>query len=75
MNLIFLFIGLFLLIFGAEIIIRGSVSLGKKLKVSPTHQWAEKNKKKILTPHDITEKEFRETIRSKKVDFIIVHRN
>ena len=34
MNLIFLFIGLFLLIFGAEIIIRGSVSLGKKLKVS-----------------------------------------
>ena len=34
MNLIFLFIGLALLIFGAEIIIRGSVSLGKKLKVS-----------------------------------------
>ncbi|MDC0498357.1 calcium/sodium antiporter [Alphaproteobacteria bacterium] len=34
MNLIFLFIGLILLIFGAEIIIRGSVSLGKKLKVS-----------------------------------------
>ena len=34
MNLIFLFIGLVLLIFGAEIIIRGSVSLGKKLKVS-----------------------------------------
>tara|TARA_S200000501_G_scaffold12805_1_gene11337 strand:- start:2500 stop:3420 length:921 start_codon:yes stop_codon:yes gene_type:complete len=33
-NLIFLFIGLVLLIFGAEIIIRGSVSLGKKLKVS-----------------------------------------
>jgi cation:H+ antiporter len=29
-----LFIGLVLLIFGAEIIIRGSVSLGKKLKVS-----------------------------------------
>ena len=34
MNLIFLFIGLVLLIIGAEIIIRGSVSLGKKLKVS-----------------------------------------
>ena len=34
MNLIFLFIGLVLLIFGAELIIRGSVSLGKKLKVS-----------------------------------------
>ena len=34
MNLIFLFIGLVLLIFGADIIIRGSVSLGKKLKVS-----------------------------------------
>ena len=34
MNLILLFIGLTLLIFGAEIIIRGSVSLGKKLKVS-----------------------------------------
>ena len=34
MNLIFLFIGLVLLIFGAEIIIRGSVRLGKKLKVS-----------------------------------------
>ena len=34
MNLIFLFIGLVLLICGAEIIIRGSVSLGKKLKVS-----------------------------------------
>ena len=34
MNLIFLFIGLVLLIFGAEIIIRGSISLGKKLKVS-----------------------------------------
>ena len=34
MNLIFLFIGLASLIFGAEIIIRGSVSLGKKLKVS-----------------------------------------
>ena len=34
MNLIFLFIGLVLLIFGAEIIIRGSVSIGKKLKVS-----------------------------------------
>ena len=34
MNLILLFIGLALLIFGAEIIIRGSVSLGKKLKVS-----------------------------------------
>jgi len=33
-NLIFLFIGLVLLIFGAEIIIRGSISLGKKLKVS-----------------------------------------
>jgi len=33
-NLIFLFIGLVLLIFGADIIIRGSVSLGKKLKVS-----------------------------------------
>ena len=34
MNLILLFIGLSLLIFGAEIIIRGSISLGKKLKVS-----------------------------------------
>ena len=34
MNLILLFIGLALLIFGAELIIRGSVSLGKKLKVS-----------------------------------------
>ncbi|MDC1054337.1 calcium/sodium antiporter [Alphaproteobacteria bacterium] len=34
MNLILLFIGLTLLIFGAEIIIRGSISLGKKLKVS-----------------------------------------
>ena len=34
MNLIFLFIGLVLLIFGAEIIIRGSVSISKKLKVS-----------------------------------------
>ena len=34
MNLIFLFIGLVLLYFGAEIIIRGSLSLGKKLKVS-----------------------------------------
>ena len=34
MNLIILFIGLTLLIFGAEIIIRGSISLGKKLKVS-----------------------------------------
>ena len=34
MNLILLFIGLALLILGAEIIIRGSVSLGKKLKVS-----------------------------------------
>jgi len=33
-NLILLFIGLALLIFGAEIIIRGSISLGKKLKVS-----------------------------------------
>ena len=33
MNLILLFIGLALLIFGAEIIIRGSISLGKKLKV------------------------------------------
>ena len=34
MNLILLFIGLALLISGAEIIIRGSISLGKKLKVS-----------------------------------------
>ena len=34
MNLILLFIGLALLIFGAEIIIRGSISLGKKLKVT-----------------------------------------
>ncbi|MDC0057667.1 calcium/sodium antiporter [Pelagibacteraceae bacterium] len=34
MNLILLFIGLALLIFGAEIIIRGSISLGKRLKVS-----------------------------------------
>ena len=34
MNLIFLFIVLCLLIFGAEIIIRGSISFGKKLKVS-----------------------------------------
>ena len=34
MNLIFLFIGLSLLVFGAEIIIRGSISFGKKLKVS-----------------------------------------
>ena len=34
MNLILLFIGLALLILGAEIIIRGSISLGKKLKVS-----------------------------------------
>ena len=34
MNLIFLFIGLGLLVFGAELIIRGSVSFGKKLKVS-----------------------------------------
>lgn len=34
MNLILLFIGLALLIFGAEMIIRGSISLGKKLKVS-----------------------------------------
>ena len=34
MNLILLFIGLALLIFGAEIIIRASISLGKKLKVS-----------------------------------------
>ena len=34
MNLIFLFIGLSLLIFGAEIVIRGSISFGKKLKVS-----------------------------------------
>ena len=34
MNLILLFIGLVFLIFGAEIIIRGSISLGKKLKVS-----------------------------------------
>ena len=34
MNLIYLFIGLGLLVFGAELIIRGSVSFGKKLKVS-----------------------------------------
>ena len=34
MNLILLFIGLTLLIFGAEIIIRGSISLGKKLQAS-----------------------------------------
>ena len=34
MNLIFLLVGLALLIFGAEIIVRGSVSLGKKLNVS-----------------------------------------
>ena len=34
MNLIFLLIGLGLLVFGAELIIRGSVSFGKKLKVS-----------------------------------------
>ena len=34
MNLILLLIGLALLISGAEIIIRGSISLGKKLKVS-----------------------------------------
>ena len=34
MNLIFLFIGLSLLVFGAELIIRGSISFGKKLKVS-----------------------------------------
>ena len=34
MNLILLFIGLALLILGAEIVIRGSISLGKKLKVS-----------------------------------------
>ncbi|MDC0453395.1 calcium/sodium antiporter [Alphaproteobacteria bacterium] len=34
MNSILLFIGLALLILGAEIIIRGSISLGKKLKVS-----------------------------------------
>ena len=34
MNLILLLIGLALLIFGAEIIIRGSISLGKKLEVS-----------------------------------------
>ena len=34
MNLIFLFIGLGLLVFGAELIIRGSISFGKKLKVS-----------------------------------------
>ena len=34
MNLIFLLIGLSLLVFGAELIIRGSISFGKKLKVS-----------------------------------------
>ena len=34
MNLIFLFIGLGLLVLGAELIIRGSISFGKKLKVS-----------------------------------------
>ena len=34
MNLFFLIIGLTLLIFGAELIIRGSVSFGRKLKVS-----------------------------------------
>ena len=34
MNLFFLFIGLALLVFGAEIVVRGSVSLGKKLNVS-----------------------------------------
>ncbi len=34
MNLVFLFIGLGLLVFGAELIIRGSISFGKKLKVS-----------------------------------------
>ena len=34
MNLIFLFVGLGLLVFGAELIIRGSISFGKKLKVS-----------------------------------------
>mgnify|MGYP001389831030 CR=1 FL=1 len=34
MNLFFLFIGLTLLVFGAEIVVRGSVSLGKKLNVS-----------------------------------------
>ena len=34
MNLLFLLIGLSLLVFGAELIIRGSISFGKKLKVS-----------------------------------------
>lgn len=34
MNLIFLFFGLGLLLFGAELVIRGSVSFGKKLKIS-----------------------------------------
>ena len=34
MNLIFLLIGLALLIFGAEIVVRGSISLGKKFNVS-----------------------------------------
>ena len=34
MNLFFLLVGLALLVFGAEIIVRGSVSFGKKLNVS-----------------------------------------
>ena len=34
MNLIFLLVGLSILILGAEIIIRGSVSFGKRLNVS-----------------------------------------
>ena len=34
MNLFLLIIGLALLIFGAELIIRGSISFGRKLKVS-----------------------------------------
>ena len=34
MDLFYLIIGLFLLVAGAEIIIRGSVSLGKKLNIS-----------------------------------------
>lgn len=34
MNLLYLFIGLSLLVFGAELIIRGSVSFGKKFNVS-----------------------------------------
>ena len=45
---------------------------GKKVNISPVHEWGLKNKIDVLTPADMKDRKFLDYVKKRKIDFNII---